>query len=344
MRRARPANHLGQASGAAVPGKPPAQVRVAIISNRNSGHNRQQFPAIATRLAQCAGLRHHVTDHAHELPAVLAQLAADGLDILAINGGDGTAAAIFRELFESRPFATLPDLVLLPGGTANMTAGDVGVRGSLKAAVKRFCRWHDAGCPRPGHALERHVLAVRAGDLDGTHYGMFIGGGAIIHATEYAHAEVHSRGLRDDFSLGLVLVRAIWGMVRGEARFSRPSPVSVSVDGGEFHDYDALILAASTLQRLFLGIRPFWGQGEAPLQLSLVESGALRLLRSFPGILRGRPGRKATPANGYHSWRAQELRLLLDGHLNMDGEILDATRSRGPVSIRPAGPLRFIRL
>lgn len=41
-------------------------------------------------------------------------------------------------------------------------------------------------------------------------YGMFLGG-AIIQGTEYAHREVHARGLRDDFSLALSTGRTVWG-------------------------------------------------------------------------------------------------------------------------------------
>ena len=56
--------------------------------------------------------------------------------VLAINGGDGTVAAILGALLESKPFVTPPLIALLPGGTANMSAGDVGLRGSLNKAVR----------------------------------------------------------------------------------------------------------------------------------------------------------------------------------------------------------------
>ena len=225
-----------------------------------------------------------------------------------------------------------------------MTAGDVGVPGNLKRAVARFCDWYQRGGPIGQDAVERYVLRVTVGEADDPHYGMFIGGGAIILATEYAHSEVHSRGLRDDFSLGLVTARAVWGMLRGDPRFCRSSPVSMSVDGDEFREFDVLLMAASSLERLFLGIRPFWGTGPAALKFSHIDSGPSRFLRNLVGILRGRPGRHATAENGYHSYRVDTISMLLDGTLNLDGELLKASRASGPVRISATGPLQFLRL
>lgn len=316
---------------------------IAVISNRNSGHNRDRLGAVAAVLDADPRFRHFITDAAEDIPGVLATLAGSPLRLLVINGGDGTAAAVFAQLLAYFSPSDLPLLALLPGGTANMTAGDIGIRGSLHAALRRLQAWAATDCATEGLTVERHVLRVDPG-AQPPRYGMFFGTGIIMQGTAYAHRELHARGLRDDFSLGLGMVRTLWGLVRRDPEFWQPLPVAVCADAGEALRCDVLILAVSTLDRLFLGLRPFWGKGAGPLKWSLIESRARRLLRSFPGILRGRPGRAVGPDVGYHSHRAVRIALEMDGSFNLDGEIVTVSRAEGPVVITAAGPLRFLRL
>ena len=316
---------------------------IAVISNPRSGHNRRRFPEIAAALAARPAVRHFITDAEDELPAICAELHDPPVRLLVVNGGDGTAAAVFAAVLDTLPAARRPLLALLPGGTANMTAGDIGIRGSLRGALRRLLAWIDALEHPPAAVIERAVLRVEA-DSGKCRYGMFLGAGLIMAGTEYAHRALHARGLRDDFSLGLGLMRSLWGIARGEAEYRRAQPLSLSLDDGAERTFAAQILAVSTLQRLFLGIRPFWGKEDGPLALSLIEAGAPGLLRNFPGLLRGRPGPRATPAAGYHSHRARELVLSFDGACNLDGEILQVSGAEGPLRVAAAGPLRFLRL
>ena len=314
---------------------------VGLISNPASGHNRDQFERIHNRIARCPDIHHLVTHSAAEVPAALAELAARQVGVLAINGGDGTASHMLGQLLESSAFARLPAIVLLPGGTANMNAGDIGVRGSLWRATNRFCQWCDSGRDTAGKLHRRPLLRVVIDPAGPPHYGMFLGGGAIIQGTEYAHEQVHARGLRDDFSLALITLRTVWGVLRDDPDFNRHVAVSLSLDDGEPTPRDTLILAVSTLQRLAFGMRPFWGQGRGAIRLTVMEQGCTRFARTFFSIARGRPNRNAVPASGYFSHNVDRLRLQLQGKLNLDGEILEAD---GEVAITASRELEFIAL
>ena len=57
--------------------------------------------------------------------------------------------------------------------SANMNAGDVGARGSLKAAVERFCRWCESGQPAVPRASRALLRLEHAGE-EHPHYGMFL--------------------------------------------------------------------------------------------------------------------------------------------------------------------------
>jgi len=271
----------------------------------------------------------------------LAELAACGVGVLAINGGDGTASYILGQLLESELFDTLPLIVLLPGGTANMNAGDIGARGSLWRATERFCQWCEGERGTAGLLAQRALMRVMVAGEDAPRYGMFLGGGAIIQGTEYAHREVHARGLRDDFSLALTTLRTVWGVLRNDPAFNRHVTVQLALGDGAATTHDTLILAISTLQRLAFGMRPFWGTGPGAIRITVFEQGCSRFARTFFSIVRGRPGRNAVPESGYISHNADTVRLQLDGKLNLDGEILVA---RGQVDISASRPLDFLKL
>lgn len=314
---------------------------VGVISNPGSGHNRDQFDDIRSRIEQHPGIRHIITQSPADIAPALNELAAMNIEVLAINGGDGTASSVLGELLESKMFSRPPLIALLPGGTANMNAGDIGIRGSLKKAVSRFCQWSESERRTDSKLASRNLLRVVTQDGAAPRYGMFLGGGAVIHGTEYAHQEIHSRGLRDDFSLVLSVLRTVWGVLRDDPAFNRHLSIKLTMDDGESRQYDTLILAISTLRRLSFGMRPFWSREPGDIRLTLMEQGCTRFGRTFFSIVSGRPSRNAIPASGYHSHNASRITLDMTGKINLDGELLQVT---GAVDIGASAPLEFLQL
>ncbi|MEI4233349.1 diacylglycerol/lipid kinase family protein [Roseovarius sp. D22-M7] len=322
--------------------------RVTVISNPASGNNRKWQARFAARLAGYPHVRHHVTSTLAEAEALAPQLAAEGWDVVVINGGDGTIAAALGMILAHWPEADLPLIVVLPGGTANMTAGDIGISASHDRAVRRFFRWLDRGAPKDGEIRTRHLMRVEGAGDGRTRHGMFLGTGAVMQATQYAHSDVHSRGLGGEISLGLILIRAIWGLIRQDPRFYQPTQVRMTLTpatGAPVMRDTApmLILVASTLQRLSLGVRPFWAPRDAAIGLTTIRGGAARFPRAILSLLRGRPNRHVTPENGYESFRADRIELHFDGELNLDGELFATAGGDAPLVITAQGPVRFLR-
>jgi diacylglycerol kinase family enzyme len=318
----------------------PGSTAIGLISNPNSGHNRDQFARIETLVAEQPSIHHVVTHSPADIAPALEILSRRQVEVLAINGGDGTAAAILGRMLEQDLFPKPPLIALLPGGTANMNAGDVGVRGRLIPAMRRFCRWCEDQRDVCDRVVERPLLRVRTGG--GAYYGMFLGAGAVIQGTEYAHSKIHARGLRDELSMALGTARTIWGVLRDDPRFNQSVSIGLRMDdGAESVTHDTLILAVSTLHRLFFGMRPFWGPGPGRLRMTLIEKDCSRFLWTFLSIVRGRPNRNAVPDSGYISQNANAIHLSMDGGLNLDGEIIQV---QGAVSVDTTASLRFLRL
>jgi diacylglycerol kinase family enzyme len=314
---------------------------VGLISNPASGHNRDQFEDIRAHIGQISSIHHRITHSPADIAPVLRELAALNIEVLAINGGDGTVSAILGELLESRLFVRPPLIALLPGGTANMNAGDIGVRGSLKKAVERFCRWCTGERDIAGKVAQRALLRVLIDNIKQPLYGMFLGSGAVVHGAEYAHQEIHSRGMRDDFSLALGTLRTVWGVLRDDPTFNRHVTITLRLDDREPIQCDTLILAVSTLQRLAFGMHPFWSTEPGTIRLTLMEQGCTHFARTFFSIVRGRPNRNAVPASGYFSRNANRIRLEMEGKINLDGELLEVAEA---LDISASMPLEFLRL
>ncbi len=315
---------------------------IALISNRNSGQNRTRLAEIEALLARYPAIQHFVTSSTQELDEVVATLAGSPLHTLAINGGDGTCSTVVGSLLESGKFPTLPRFAVLPGGTANMNAGDIGVRGPLLKALKRFCEWScSAQANTDTRIIERQLMQVQISDSNRFHYGMFMGAGAIILGTDYAHESVHSRGLGGDLSLALTTARSAWGILRKDPRFTSSVEVGIRRNGGETETHRAMLLAVSTLERLAFGMRPFWGEGPGGIRCTVVDADCSRFGRTFASILRGKPSRHALTSEHYHSDNADELQLFMQGKINLDGELLTVSDN---VRILLSQPLKFLSL
>ena len=172
-------------------------------------------------------------------------------------------------------------------------------------------------------------------------YGMSFGAAAIYQGVHYCRSKVHTMGLRGEIGPGIALLRFVVALARGEHGIAAPVPMSMVIDGLKHPAADCGILHVTTLDRLFLGMRPFWGEESAPLRLTCVRSHPRYLLRALPGLLRGRRNRWITPENGYISHNAQRLEFSFDDQFVVDGEFF-STEPGYPLVIADGGALDFL--
>lgn len=272
----------------------------------------------------------------------LDELAAHEVNTLAVSGGDGTVRAVLDALLARRPFQRQPLLAVLRAGTTNMIAGDAGLRGRPDSALA--CLIERAA--RGGEGLEivqRHIMRIDPGAGQPPIYGMFFGAAAIFQGVEYCKSRVHSIGLRGEIGPGVTLLRFAVAMARGERDIVAPVPVSVSIDGASPTVIDCGIMLLTTLERLFLGLRPFWGEEDTPLHFSFARAQPRCWLRALPGILRGRRNRFMTPDNGYVSHNVRRLQLELDSRFIVDGESFPPVPG-SPLVLTDGGAMGFLRL
>jgi diacylglycerol kinase (ATP) len=310
-------------------------LRAAILTNPHSSRNRRHLAALRATLLRHPEVRHIETAAVDEIRPAIAALLDDGVELLAINGGDGTIHHVLSALLAEPP-QRLPTLALLPGGTTNMSARDI--NGAPLPQQKALDALLDA-IARDAQPTPRHVLKVSG---NGTaQFGLCFGIGAIVRGIEYCHERIFKLGLRDEWATGVALLRAGWGIARREAVFAEGVPLTISIDG-EPHDTRAAFFLVSALAQLLLGIRPFWGNGCAPLRVTLVREHANRFLRSFPDLLRGRAEPHLSEAGGYLSRRGSAIEIVGDCPYTIDGEIYHAGGER--IGVEAFGPLPILPL
>lgn len=312
-----------------------------MVSNPLSGGNKKGIGAIRGFLADNPEIHHIEAVTPAEVSAALATFSSRNVDLLVVNGGDGTVQAVLTSLF-GRPGMTPPPLLaLLRAGTTSMLARDVGVRGEPLAGLAKIRAWSsDSGRDR-SHLHERPVLRVTQESVAEPVCGMFFGTGAIPLGIDICHGSMNPKKRRGELMPGLILARLALAVLSGNDRVVPATAMDIRIDETPMQRNGYLFAMVSTLERLFLGLHPFWGEEAAPLHFTALKTKPPRLLRNLPFLLRGRRAATAMPENGYYSSNAGRIILDFRGTFTLDGELFQA---RSPLTIEPAGPARFLRI
>jgi hypothetical protein len=315
-------------------------VRIGVLSNLRAGKQDSKVEKMLAFLERHRDVVHRETSDDTSVPGALAELAERGVEVLVLNGGDGTVQLALTHLLHDPASSWRPWLAPVRGGRTNMTALDLGahrdpVRGLAGLiAADRAGRLAERVC-------QRAVLRVEL--AEGVHYGMFLGAGVLHRAVELTLHTFPDGKAQGVFGAGLVtgvlIARAAAGGMRGVLS---PDKMRVSLDGESLEPRELLLVMASTLDRLFLRMRPFWGREAAPVRVTLIASRARGLARSPLGILRGRPARHVRPENGYWGRNVHELAIQLDAGLVLDGELYPAQPDR-LVRVGAVEGVRFLR-
>ncbi|UCD57595.1 MAG: hypothetical protein JSV16_00355, partial [Candidatus Hydrogenedentota bacterium] len=134
--------------------------RVGVLSNPLSGGNRNGRGAVREALSVSSQICRREVQTKADVASALADFARHEVDVVAVDGGDGTVHAVLTALFRHQMFETPPLLALLRSGTANMIARDVGLRGRHDQALRRLYTWVHTG-DYNAVILERPVLRVQ---------------------------------------------------------------------------------------------------------------------------------------------------------------------------------------
>ncbi|HEX7943673.1 MAG TPA: diacylglycerol kinase family protein [Phenylobacterium sp.] len=298
-------------------------IRAGVIwnqrSHRNKGAGRAPLPEDVLDI---------VPEQESELFAGLRRLAAEGVELVVIDGGDGTVREVLTRLPEAYG-GRYPMLAIVPNGKTNALALDLGV--PLGASLEDILAAARAGKrPKKRHCLE----VLRPGQALPERRGFLFGLGAFVRATELAQRN-HDRGLFDNAAVGITLLGAVRRTLFGgsDEPWRRGESVALSF-AGERRDW--FLVLASTYKRFPLGLKPF-GEPHEGLKVLSVEAPPRRLVRAVPAILQGRSP-PWLARDGYRRDDVEAFDLDFPGGFVLDGEVFEG----GELSLRQGPELEFV--
>lgn len=246
-----------------------AGARVCVIANTGSG--RKAAAAIAERLQQrlsgcVAELSVRRIEKGGDLAQAAREAVAQGYGLIVATGGDGTQAAVASAVAGSGAA-----MVVIPGGTFNYFARDLGSGETVEAALKIF----DAPCLRRVHVGEMNGMLF----LNNVSFG--------------AYPEILKRRESIYRRWGRSRIAAYWSAVAALWTLRHPLRLTVRADGTERQFTTALAFVAKSAYQLEL----FGLEGAEAVrkgQLALLVARAQRpapLIRSALRLAMGKSAR-----------------------------------------------------
>jgi diacylglycerol kinase family enzyme len=264
---------------------------IGIVNNPTSRRNRRR-PRTARRLRAQLGDDGEVLDAStpDELARALERFRAAGVDVLGVNGGDGTLHYVLSAAVRHWDGAPLPRILVLPGGAMNTVAHGAGVRGGPERALREVLIRRRHGYPL--RTAERDLLRVTP-DGGAPIHGFIFGTGAIVTFLDAYYAT----GRPSPATAALLVARgAASALVNGRfaAALARRERLRVTTDGDEWPDGTYLALAAATTPDVGFGFLAFARCLEQPGFFHAVGiTGSLpQLALAIPRIRRGAPWRR----------------------------------------------------
>ena len=310
---------------------------IGLIFNPLSGRIRKRKDAIRRALTEIPGATCREVTNAHEINASVGAFIDAGVDLLVIVGGDGTLQGVLCHLFATQPRSSWPILAVVPGGTTNMTALDLGILGDPESVLQKLR--NSLLKQAPPVLLQRHVLCIEQTGVAKI-YGMFFGVGLIARAVIFSQSRIKKLGITGEIYAAIITPLSCRRTFRIPQGSWAPVKMSIIEGNAELNRGAFAFLFASTLDRLLFGMRPYWGQEQEPC-MSHSSSNSESILRSLLQLLSGH-GDALKEKNGYYSRNTQALELLVDDVYVVDGESYRAAGGDGPLRITAAGPVSFL--
>lgn len=315
--------------------------RVGVLCNPHSGRNRRCLQQVREEARRLPGAIYREAVDPIATAQGLQDLLAAGAELLVINGGDGTLqAALTYLLGPEGPKGSPPRLMVVAGGTTNMSAADVGARAAPRQALRCIGAWL-AGTRGGPLRRDRPVLRVAGAGRAPVH-GMFFGAGAIHTGVEYFHRRIAAIRAGSAFGPGLAFARMLFSVARPSQSWIKPARLSLSVDEGAVQVGEYLLVLVSGLERLLLGSRPYWGLEPAPLHYTAIRYRPARLLRSLPFVLSGGRGLRPREQDGYFSHNINTLSLGVEGGFVLDGERFRVDADAGALRVSQGERVAFL--
>lgn len=296
---------------------------IGIVNNPRSRRNRRR-PGLARELRVRLGDEGEVIDAStpEELDRAVERFHAAGIDVLGVNGGDGTGHMVLSAFARAWDGAPLPRILLLRGGAMNTVAHGHGIRGGPDAILREVLirRYHGF----PLRTVERDLLRVEA-DGGAPRHGFIVGTGVVVSFLEAYYATGRPTPLTAAWLVLKAIASAAAGGEWGE-RLATRAELRVTGDGDEWPAPAFLTVLAGSTPDIGFGVKAFHRCAEQPgfFHAVGVTGSPLQVALNLPRIRAGKPWRRRIALDEV----ARELVIEGDRpRYTIDGDLYEAAES-----------------
>ena len=318
-------------------------MRVGVLHNPLSGRNRRNPACFQSIRSHYQDVPWAEVNTPTDVLKALHVFAKGQVDCVVVIGGDGTIQAAMGALFHHRPFEAMPRLAVLPAGTANLIAGDVGLGKFDPNTLDQFLKTVTSFTSKLSFQT-RPILRIRFPEEREPLHGMFFGAGAVYHGTKLGLQTKQSIGRLGEWGAGLILIKFLVALATGSRKGLNPITVRVTAGDSAPVQDEYLLLMVTTLHRLFLSMKPFWSNKPGPLRYTSLRVPYRYLWRVLPTVLRGNSHPLATTEHGYVSDKLSEVQMVFNSGFILDGEVYSSSKPEEPLILDSPGELCFVRL
>jgi len=317
--------------------------RIGVISNPASTRLKKEMPQFREVMHGLPQVIHQEIGPITEMTGILESFASQGVDLVVINGGDGTVQAAVTSLLNDHPYEDIPALAILPGGQTNMTAEAIGVKGSASKLMTAIDQWFRAN-DGEFSPVTLPFVEMRLTPDTAPLYGTFFGAASVVRGIYACRKAIHPLNLPNGLTHALAMFYLVLSSLNPFK--TRKSPMRSEDVGITFgHDNEAVkpyfVVMVTTLDKLILGLASNTGVGEGALRFNSVDYGGLSLLRAIRTLIFGEPASKIV--RGLVRRKMSHLSISCTCPVTLDGEIFDPAPGE-KIQLAASVPLKFLTI
>jgi hypothetical protein len=268
----------------------------------------------------------------------------EDIDLLVINGGDGTIKHILSVMFQNKPFKHPPLVAVLPSGSTNLIALDVGAVENKKNALKKFLHYlivHKAYWK----TRERPIVHVKMPSNKIDEYGFFIGMSLIYKASVYFNKRLKKQGLGGIPGLIITICRTIYALFTRSKYYSSGESIICKLDNEREMEFSSLLFVITSLRKLMFGNKDILSLGNFSyndLHSLIIKEKPKYFLRNIFCFFMGKLSKHFNEENGYLLLHSKKFELTGIRGIAIDGETYELKDSSDILTIESGELIKFV--
>ena len=256
---------------------------IGIINNPRSKKNLL-YPDRIRKLGYLLGERGEskATKSLEELEDCLGEFKKQKIDILAINGGDGSNHVTLTKLVKLWGRDPLPKIALLRGGTLNTIARSFGINGRPEYILHNIAGKYSEGLPFK--TTVANLLCVNG------KYSFLFGNGVVANFMKHYYdtgKPSPSHGVK-------VVAEGVFSAIAGTPlakKWLKPVVADVTIDGEKQGLREFTSILAATIEDIGVGFKPWFRAFDEMdnFHILLFHGSAVQIIKEMPYFYFGRP-------------------------------------------------------